>query len=74
MGMQNHCPNRSVLGILDKDGVFAEYLTLPIANLHVIPDSVTDEEAVFVEPLVATFEILQQVAIRPDHEICVLAN
>lgn len=73
-GIQNHCPNRSVLGILNKDGAFAEYVTLPVANLHPVPDSITDEEAVFVEPLAAAFEILQQVNIRPDHKVCVLGD
>lgn len=73
-GMQNHCPNRSVLGILNRDGAFAEYVTLPVANLHPVPDSITDEEAVFVEPLAAAFEVLQQVNIRPDHKVCVLGD
>lgn len=72
--MRNHCTGRSVLGILNKDGVFAEYVTLPVENLHLIPDSVSDEEAVFVEPLAAAFEILQQVEIRPDDDVCVLGD
>jgi threonine dehydrogenase-like Zn-dependent dehydrogenase len=72
--MQNHCPNRSVLGILNKDGVFAEYITLPVRNLHVVPDSVSDEEAVFVEPLAAAFEILRQVDIKPSDRVCILGD
>ncbi|MBI5057342.1 MAG: alcohol dehydrogenase catalytic domain-containing protein [Nitrospirae bacterium] len=72
--MQNHCPNRSVLGILNKEGAFAEFLTLPAGNLHVIPDSISDEEAVFVEPLAAAFEILQQVKILPTDKVCVLGD
>ncbi len=72
--MHNHCPDRSVLGILNKDGVFAEYITLPLRNLHQIPDSVSDEEAVFVEPLAAAFEILQQVNIESSDKVCVLGD
>ena len=73
-GLKNHCPNRSVLGILNKNGAFADYLTLPVSNLHIIPDSISDEEAVFVEPLAAAFEIMEQVAIRPDDKVCVLGD
>ncbi|MBI4850127.1 MAG: alcohol dehydrogenase catalytic domain-containing protein [Nitrospirae bacterium] len=72
--MQNHCPNRSVSGILNKEGAFAEFLTLPVSNLHLIPDSISDEEAVFVEPLAAAFEILQQVKILPADKVCVLGD
>ncbi|MFH1562801.1 MAG: alcohol dehydrogenase catalytic domain-containing protein [Nitrospirota bacterium] len=65
-GLKNHCPNRSVLGIhnrggLPRYGAFAEYLTLPVENLHLVPDEVSDEEAVFVEPLAASCRILEQV-------------
>jgi threonine dehydrogenase-like Zn-dependent dehydrogenase len=70
----NHCPDRSVLGILNKDGVFAEYATLPVNNLHTLPDEVSDEEAVFVEPLAAAFEILDQVSINASHKVCVLGD
>ncbi len=73
-GVQNHCHERSVLGILNKEGAFADYITLPIDNIHVLPDSVSDEEAVFVEPLAAGFEILQQVDIVPSDRVCVLGD
>jgi threonine dehydrogenase-like Zn-dependent dehydrogenase len=73
-GLRNHCPERSVLGILNKDGAFADYITLPIDNLHIIPDSVSDEEAVFVEPLAAAFEILRQIDIGPSDSVCVLGD
>lgn len=73
-GMKRHCPNRSVLGILGKDGAFADYLTLPAANLHPLPDSVTDEEGVFIEPLAAAFEITEQVDIRPGERVAVLGD
>lgn len=72
--MRNHCPNRTVLGILNKDGAFADYLTLPARNLHLIPDSVPDEEAVFIEPLAAAFEILQQIHIKPGDRVCVIGD
>jgi len=70
----NHCRRRSVLGILHKDGIFAEYATLPVNNLHILPDEVPDEEAVFVEPLAAAFEILDQVNINASHKVCVLGD
>jgi threonine dehydrogenase-like Zn-dependent dehydrogenase len=72
--MQNHCTKRSVLGIFNKDGVFAEYVTLPVRNLHLLPDSITEEEAVFIEPLAAVFEITRQVEIMPYHKVCVLGD
>ncbi len=72
--MQRHCPHRSVLGILNRNGAFAQYLSLPARNLHVVPDSVSDEEAVFVEPLAAAFEIKEQVTIRPDWRIAVIGD
>lgn len=50
-GMENHCPSRRVLGILGKDGCFAEFITLPEKNLHIVPDKISDDEAVFIEPL-----------------------
>src|SRR6266702_4017353 len=72
--MPTHCPNRTTLGIVNRDGAFAEYLTLPIENLHLVPDSVSDEEAVFVEPLAANFEMLEQVHIKPTDRVIVLGD
>jgi len=72
--MQNHCADRSVLGILNKDGVFAEYVALPVRNLHKIPKSISDEEAVFIEPLAAAYEILDQVGISSSDKVCVLGD
>jgi threonine dehydrogenase-like Zn-dependent dehydrogenase len=63
-GLSNHCRNRSVLGIDKHNGAFADFLRLPAANLHALPDSVEDEQAVFVEPLAAAFQVLKQ--INPD--------
>ena len=72
--MPTHCPNRTTLGIVNRDGAFAEYLTLPLENLHLVPDTVSDEEAVFVEPLAANFEILEQVHIKPTDSVVVLGD
>lgn len=68
-GRPTHCENRTVLGILNRDGVFAEYVNLPLENLHLVPDSVSEEAAVFVEPLAAALEIQQQVQIKPTDRI-----
>jgi len=73
-GMQRHCPNRSVLGILNRDGAFAEFLSLPEKNLHVIPDSITDKQAVFVEPIAAAFEIKEQVLLKPDWHVAIVGD
>jgi threonine dehydrogenase-like Zn-dependent dehydrogenase len=70
----SHCPHRSVLGIKDKNGVFADYITLPLANLHTVPDHISDEEAVFTEPLAAAFEIFEQVNIKSSDRVCVLGD
>jgi threonine dehydrogenase-like Zn-dependent dehydrogenase len=69
-----HCPERRVMGILRADGSFAEYLAVPVANLHPVPDSITDEAAVFTEPLAAAFEILEQVHLQPTDEVLVLGD
>ncbi len=72
--MENHCPQRKVLGISGKDGAFAEYLTVPFKNLRPLPDSITDEEAVFIEPLAAAFEILEQVKVNEYTRAAVLGD
>jgi len=71
-GRQTHCENRTVLGIVDRDGVFAEYTSLPLENLHRVPDSVSDEMAVFTEPLAAALEIQQQIQIHPADRVLVV--
>jgi alcohol dehydrogenase len=73
-GLTTHCERRTVLGILGHDGAFAEYLTLPLENLHVIPNSISDEAAVFVEPLAAACEILDQVRVKQFREAAVLGD
>lgn len=69
-----HCPNRTTLGIDRRDGAFADYLCLPIENLHAIPDQITDDQAVFVEPLAAACQILQQVRVTPTNKAIVLGD
>jgi threonine dehydrogenase-like Zn-dependent dehydrogenase len=71
-GHPTHCENRRVLGILNQDGAFAEYLTLPLKNLHQVPETVSDEQAVFTEPLAAALEIQQQVHILPTDRVLVI--
>lgn len=73
-GDVTHCPNRSTLGIVKRDGALAEYLTLPTRNLHRVPDSVTDAQAVFTEPLAAACEITDRIHIRPTDRVCVIGD
>jgi alcohol dehydrogenase len=73
-GMQRHCPNRTVLGIVRHPGAFREFLTLPESNLHVLPDSVPTELAVFTEPLAAACEILDQVSMPCSAPVAVLGD
>lgn len=71
-GRKTHCEDRSVLGIVNRDGVFAEYTSLPLENLHWVPDTVSDEAAVFTEPLAAALEIQQQVQIHPTDRVLLI--
>ncbi len=73
-GLSRHCPTRTVLGILGKDGGFAEYMTAPIRNLFEVPAEVEDERAVLTEPLAAAFEILEQVEVRAGQRVVVLGD
>ncbi len=73
-GLARHCPHRRVMGIVNADGAFAEYVAVPAANLHAVADSIADEEAVFTEPLAAAYEILSQIQINPGDEILVLGD
>lgn len=73
-GIPAHCLRRRVLGIVGHDGAFAEYLTLPLLNLHPVPSTVTDEQAVFTEPLAAACEILEQVRISDHRRAAVLGD
>jgi threonine dehydrogenase-like Zn-dependent dehydrogenase len=69
-----HCPNRTTLGIDRRSGVFADYTTLPFENLHPLPDSVSNDQAIFVEPLAAACEILEQVKIQPTDRVAVIGD
>ncbi len=73
-GLERHCPKRTVMGICGRDGAFADYVSLPESNLHPLPDSVSDREAVFVEPIAAAFEILEQVSIDKDTRVAVIGD
>ncbi len=73
-GLERHCPERTVLGILNRKGTMAEYLTLPVSNLLRVPDSLPNEKAVFTEPLAAAMEILEQVMIRPADRVLVIGD
>jgi alcohol dehydrogenase len=73
-GMGRHCPTRSVLGIVRHPGAFREFLTLPEKNLHVVPDSIPTEVAVFAEPVAAACEVLEQVRIPCSSPVAVLGD
>jgi threonine dehydrogenase-like Zn-dependent dehydrogenase len=73
-GLASHCRNRSVLGILNHDGAFADHVRLPASNLHVLPDTVDDDAAVFIEPLAAAFQVLKQVKFDDRKWVTVLGD
>ena len=72
--LYRHCPNRHTLGIFHKDGVFAQYFTMPVEVLFEVPENVPDEQAVFVEPLAAALEILEQHHIKPFEKVVILGD
>jgi threonine dehydrogenase-like Zn-dependent dehydrogenase len=72
--LSRHCPKRTVMGILDADGAFAELVSVPVNNLHFVPENVSDEEAVFTEPLAAACEILTQIQLNPGDDVLVLGD
>jgi threonine dehydrogenase-like Zn-dependent dehydrogenase len=73
-GGRNHCPTRTVLGILSRDGGLAEYVRMPLENLHVVPDSIVDEHAVFIEPLAAALHAFDEAPLRPGDRVCLLGD
>ncbi len=73
-GRATHCDRRNVLGIIGRDGAFAEVLTLPAANLHVVPEGVPDDVAVFTEPLAAALEIQSQIAVSKTDRVLVIGD
>lgn len=73
-GLERHCPSRTVLGIKERDGAFAEYLMLPEKNLHPVPDNVSDVAAIFAEPVAAAYEILEQMHVDPSWKVAVVGD
>ncbi|MCA1615630.1 MAG: alcohol dehydrogenase catalytic domain-containing protein [Acidobacteria bacterium] len=73
-GDPRHCPRRTVLGIVGRDGAHAEYLRLPAANLLTVPDEISDERAVFAEPLAAACGILERVRVEEGERVCVVGD
>ncbi|MEA5513701.1 MDR/zinc-dependent alcohol dehydrogenase-like family protein [Nodularia sp. UHCC 0506] len=73
-GQPTHCENRTVLGIVNRHGAFADYLCLPIQNLHPVPDNVPTDIATFTEPVAAALEIQQQVAVGTDDRVLVVGD
>jgi len=73
-GDPRHCSNRTVLGILGRDGAHAEFLRLPLTNLLPVPDMLVDEHAVFAEPLAAACGIMELVSIKPNHRVAVIGD
>lgn len=73
-GLPTHCPHRTVLGIWRRDGAFAQQVILPTKNLHRVPDSLSDEEAVFVEPVAAAYQILRQRLVQRGDRVVVLGD
>src|SRR5579884_1716240 len=69
-----HCPNRTVLGIVKHPGAFREFLTLPAGNLHPVPESISNDQAVFIEPVAAACEILDQVRVVAGARVAVLGD
>lgn len=73
-GLANHCVRRTVVGIVGRPGAFAEQVAVPQRNCHVIPESVSDEDAVFVEPLAAAIQITQQLRMEPKQNVAVIGS
>ena len=73
-GRASHCPHRTVIGILNHDGAFADFIAVPQRNLHAVPDSVGDDVAVFTEPLAAAFQVPAQVDVDRDTRVVVLGD
>ncbi len=73
-GLSNHCRGRTVIGIAGRDGVFAEQVAIPALNLHEVPAAVSDEQAVFAEPLAAAFQVTRQVRFQRSDTVIVLGD
>lgn len=73
-GLGRHCPNRTVLGIVNRDGAFAEYVSVPESSVVPVPDDISDTRAVFIEPLAAACEILEQISVLSEHQVLVIGD
>ncbi|HEY0871959.1 MAG TPA: alcohol dehydrogenase catalytic domain-containing protein [Vicinamibacterales bacterium] len=73
-GRPGHCPHRTVLGIVNHDGAFADLVAVPERNLHAVPDAIDDDVAVFTEPVAAAFQIPAQIAIAREDRVVVLGD
>ena len=73
-GLPTHCPNRTVLGILGHDGAFADFISVPPRNLHRIPDSLSTDVAVFVEPVAAAYQIIRQQLVQKHQRVAILGD
>jgi threonine dehydrogenase-like Zn-dependent dehydrogenase len=73
-GRPTHCPNRTTIGIANHDGAFADFVAVPQRNLHLVPDSVSTDAAVFTEPLAAAFQIPAQLSLNRDDRVVVLGD
>lgn len=73
-GLKGHCPHRTVLGIFERDGAFAEYTLLPEENLYLLPEGMEERRAVFAEPLAAALQVLEQVRVEEDTSACVMGD
>lgn len=73
-GQSTHCESRTVLGIVNRNGAFADYLSLPVKNLHPVPENVSTEAATFTEPIAAALEIQQQVEVLPEQKVLVVGD
>ncbi len=73
-GLSSHCRKRSVMGIQGHNGVFADFVRLPAANLHIVPDTIDDDQAVFIEPLAAAIQVLKQIKLDGRKWVTVLGD
>jgi len=73
-GLGRHCPHRTVLGIINRPGVFAEYVALPVVNLLQVPDEISDHAATFTEPVAAACEILEQMTLAPGTRVALIGD
>ena len=73
-GMHGHCPTRTVMGILGRDGAMATHCVLPVANLHEVPAHLGDEHAVFTEPIAAALEVIETAHVKPSHDVLLLGD